>query len=89
MARRRNPYPALIIAALIPAAALGGLWQFADGQKPDALNVAVTAPAVLAEEATVGVPGALRRGRAVASVPAAAAGGLRSAHSLFCCCRGT
>ena len=44
MARRRNPYPVLIIAALVPAVALGGLWQFADGKKPDAVNVAVTAP---------------------------------------------
>ncbi|MCE9622496.1 MAG: D-alanyl-D-alanine carboxypeptidase/D-alanyl-D-alanine-endopeptidase [Actinomycetia bacterium] len=46
MARRRNPYPALIIAALIPAVALGGLWQFADGQKPDAVSASVTAPTV-------------------------------------------
>lgn len=46
MARRRNPYPALIIAALIPAVALGGLWQFASGKKPDAVNVSVTPPTV-------------------------------------------
>lgn len=44
MASRRNPYPALIIAALLPAVALGALWQFASGQKPDAVNVAVTPP---------------------------------------------
>ena len=46
MARRRNPYPALIIAALIPAVALGGLWQFANGKRPDAVNVSVTPPTV-------------------------------------------
>ncbi len=45
MARRRNPYPALVIAALLPAAALAGLWQFADGQQPDAVDVSVTPPA--------------------------------------------
>lgn len=46
MARRRNPYPALIVAALLPAVALGALWQFASGQKPDAVDVSVTAPVV-------------------------------------------
>lgn len=44
MASRRNPYPALIIAALLPAVALGGLWRFASGQKPDAIDVSVTQP---------------------------------------------
>jgi len=44
VARRRNPYPALVIAALLPAVALGGLWQFASGQKPDAVDVSVTQP---------------------------------------------
>ena len=46
MARRRNPYPALVVAALIPALALGALWQFATGKKPDAVNVSVTPPTV-------------------------------------------
>ena len=46
MARRRNPYPALVIVALIPALALGALWQFANGKKPDAANVSVTPPTV-------------------------------------------
>ncbi len=44
MPSHRNPYPALIVAALVPAVALGGLWQFANNQKPDAADVVVTQP---------------------------------------------
>lgn len=32
MTRRRNPYPALVVAALVPALVLGGCWRFADGR---------------------------------------------------------
>ena len=44
--RRRNPYPVLAVAALLPAVALASLWQFASGQKPDAVDVSATAPVV-------------------------------------------
>ena len=44
MASRRNPYPVLVIAALLPAIGLAGLWQFAGNQKPDAVDVVVTQP---------------------------------------------
>ncbi|MBI4884200.1 MAG: D-alanyl-D-alanine carboxypeptidase [Actinobacteria bacterium] len=43
MARRRNPYPALVVMALIPAAGLFGLWRWASGQQPDPI-VAPTSP---------------------------------------------
>lgn len=46
MARRRNPYPALIIAALVPAVALTALWKFAESQQPDSVNVSVTSPTI-------------------------------------------
>lgn len=36
MARRRNPYPALVLVALVPALLLGGCWRFADGRAPAA-----------------------------------------------------
>ena len=37
MARRpRNPYPGLVLAALVPALLLGGCWRFADGRAPAA-----------------------------------------------------
>lgn len=32
--RRRNPYPGLVLAALVPALLLGGCWRFADGRAP-------------------------------------------------------
>lgn len=46
--RRRNPYPALIVVALIPAAALGGIWRAADSLQPAEVNVPLDsgAPAV-------------------------------------------
>ena len=33
--RRRNPVPALVVLALVPALALGAMWRFADGKAPD------------------------------------------------------
>lgn len=42
MGRRRNPYPALVIAALVPALALGGCWRFADGRAPSDAGGATT-----------------------------------------------
>jgi len=32
--RRRNPFPALVVLAVLPAVALGGCWRFADGRTP-------------------------------------------------------
>ena len=43
MARRRNPYPALVALALVPALALGGCWRLAAGRAPEATPVG-TAP---------------------------------------------
>lgn len=34
MARRRNPFPALVVLAILPALALGGCWRFAAGRAP-------------------------------------------------------
>ncbi len=42
MASRRNPYPILVIGALLPAVALAGIWQFASGQKPGGGEVVVS-----------------------------------------------
>lgn len=50
MARRRNPYPALVVAALVPALALGGCWSFASGRAPEGVTLAPvtsTQPAVV------------------------------------------
>ncbi|MEY2755873.1 MAG: putative D-alanyl-D-alanine carboxypeptidase [Actinomycetota bacterium] len=50
MARRRNPYPALVVAALVPALALGGCWNFASGRAPEGVTLAPvtsTQPAVV------------------------------------------
>lgn len=41
MARRRNPYPGLVVVALVPALLLGGCWRFADGKAPEAVEVPV------------------------------------------------
>lgn len=35
MSRRRNPYPALVAVALVPALLLGGCWRFAAGRAPE------------------------------------------------------
>ncbi len=43
--RRRNPYPALAVAALVPALVLGGLWKLADSQVGGAAPT-TTAPPV-------------------------------------------
>src|SRR3954468_21433174 len=40
MARRRNPFPALIAVALVPALLLGGCWRFAASNVPDEVDVA-------------------------------------------------
>lgn len=42
-ARRRNPFPALITLALLPAVALGGCWRYADGRVPAAVSAGPTA----------------------------------------------
>ena len=39
MARRRNPFPGLVVAALLPAVLLGGCWRIAEGRVPPALQL--------------------------------------------------
>ncbi len=48
-ARRRNPYPGLIVVALVPALLFGGCWRLADNRAPDEVSVAVdgSVPAVV------------------------------------------
>ncbi|HAP75483.1 MAG TPA: hypothetical protein DCR14_05310 [Acidimicrobiaceae bacterium] len=55
MARRRNPYPALVVAALIPAVLLGGCWQFAQSRVP--ASVGSAAPATSADSSSSTNPG--------------------------------
>jgi D-alanyl-D-alanine carboxypeptidase/D-alanyl-D-alanine-endopeptidase (penicillin-binding protein 4) len=43
VARRRNPYPALVVLALVPALLLGGCWRLADGRAPEAVELDATA----------------------------------------------
>jgi D-alanyl-D-alanine carboxypeptidase/D-alanyl-D-alanine-endopeptidase (penicillin-binding protein 4) len=42
MARRRNPYPTLIGAALLPALLLGGCWRFAASKAPAGVDTSAT-----------------------------------------------
>ena len=42
MPRRRNPYPGLVLVALVPALLLGGCWRFADGRVPAAAGTEST-----------------------------------------------
>ena len=56
MTTRRNPYPGLVIAALLPAVLLGGLWQFAGSQEPDAVDVVLTTPTVPTESTVPALP---------------------------------
>lgn len=51
MARRRNPYPALVAVALLPALVLGGCWRFADGRAPVAAEPSSTSGAVAGDGA--------------------------------------
>ncbi|MBI4936168.1 MAG: D-alanyl-D-alanine carboxypeptidase/D-alanyl-D-alanine-endopeptidase [Actinobacteria bacterium] len=53
MARRRNPYPGLIVVALVPALILGGCWRFADGKAPAAVEVTSTDTPAVVEEPVV------------------------------------
>ena len=39
MPTRRNPYPALLVAAMIPALVLGGVWKLAESRQPPAVDV--------------------------------------------------
>ena len=52
MAERRNPYPALVLIALVPALALGGCWRFADGRVSPRVTLS---PAVAATGSTAGL----------------------------------
>jgi D-alanyl-D-alanine carboxypeptidase/D-alanyl-D-alanine-endopeptidase (penicillin-binding protein 4) len=56
MARRRNPYPGLVVVALVPALLLGGCWKFADGRSPDGVAVDTVSTAVVAEPAALTTP---------------------------------
>ncbi|MGB8857851.1 MAG: D-alanyl-D-alanine carboxypeptidase [Ilumatobacteraceae bacterium] len=74
--RRRNPYPGLIVVALVPALLLGGCWRFADGRTPDAPAAAPAVGSVLSTAAPVllGTPlVSVRRAPAVLSRDANAA----------------
>ena len=60
MARRRNPFPALVAIALVPAVALGGCWRFADERAPNAVSVPVSTHAPTTDGSTpVQVPTSL------------------------------
>ncbi len=57
MARRRNPYPALVVLAVVPALLLGGCWRFADGRAPDEASVTLpSSTAVVVEPQTLPTP---------------------------------
>ncbi len=57
MVRRRNPYPALVVVAVVPALLLGGCWRFADGRAPDTVAVTDTgSTAVVVEPAALTTP---------------------------------
>ena len=43
--RRRNPFPALIVLATLPALALGGCWRFAEGRTPAVVSATLPATA--------------------------------------------
>lgn len=47
MARRNNPFPALVAFALVPALILGGCWRFASSRTPDAVSEAVPESSVM------------------------------------------
>jgi serine-type D-Ala-D-Ala carboxypeptidase/endopeptidase (penicillin-binding protein 4) len=76
--RRRNPIPALVIVAALPAAGLGALWRFADARRPPpvvqpvppdpaTLPAAMTTPVLSIRRA----PGVLSRQVNVAALQAA------------------
>lgn len=57
MTRRRNPYPALVVLALLPALLLAGCWRFADGRSPDEAAVEPTgSTAVVVEPEALATP---------------------------------
>jgi serine-type D-Ala-D-Ala carboxypeptidase/endopeptidase (penicillin-binding protein 4) len=56
MGRRRNPYPGLVVIALVPAVVLGGCWRFANGRAPAAVDVATENTAVVVEPAALTTP---------------------------------
>lgn len=56
MARRRNPYPGLIVLTLVPALILGGCWRFADGRAPATVQVATENTAAVVEPAVLTTP---------------------------------
>lgn len=52
MPRRRNPYPALLVAALVPAAVLGGCWRLAAARVPAATAAINTGSTNVVQQAT-------------------------------------
>jgi D-alanyl-D-alanine carboxypeptidase/D-alanyl-D-alanine-endopeptidase (penicillin-binding protein 4) len=56
MNRRRNPYPGLVVVALVPALILGGCWRFADGKAPSGVAVDTENTAVVVEPAALITP---------------------------------
>jgi serine-type D-Ala-D-Ala carboxypeptidase/endopeptidase (penicillin-binding protein 4) len=53
---RRNPYPALVVLAALPALALFGLWRFADGRSGDGASTAPTTTTVTARFEPLATP---------------------------------
>lgn len=56
MGRRRNPYPALVVVALVPALLLGGCWRFADGKAPADVAVPTDGTAEIVEPEALTTP---------------------------------
>lgn len=48
MAGSRNPYPALLVVAALPALVLGLVWKVADSRQPPAVNVSASGTPVIA-----------------------------------------
>ncbi len=56
MGQRRNPYPALVGVALVPALLLGGCWRFADGRAPDEVAVPTDSSVAVADPVALVTP---------------------------------
>ena len=56
MVRRRNPYPGLVVVALVPALVLGGCWKFAESRTPIAVEVVTENTAAVVEPAALATP---------------------------------
>ncbi len=93
MAHRRNPYPGLVVLALLPALLLGGCWRFAAARSssvvlafsPSSTNVVVTpAPLTTPVLSVRRTPAVLARDLSLASFTTAAGGFLPKIDSTSC-----